>query len=141
MQPIGGPVHLTDEQALEWFQRMVDPGSMTERYMLIFNEDQNPVSEVSLHHFEPQTGTAMFNLRIAGSKRGKGYAQAVMRIFLHAFFNELGGRIMLDDIVFSNLRGQEVLLRFGFRHDPSKQGVFRAAITKEQFNRLCCSAS
>jgi RimJ/RimL family protein N-acetyltransferase len=141
MQHVGGPVQLTDEQALEWFQRVIDPGGMTERYMLISNEDQHLVGEVSYHRFEPKTGTAMFNLKIAGSECGKGYARAAMRIFLHTFFNELGGRIMLDDIALSNLRGQEVLLRFGFRHDPSKKDIFRAAITKEKFNRLYSSDS
>jgi hypothetical protein len=64
-----------------------------------------------------------------------------MRIFLHTFLNELGGHIMLDDIASGNLCGQEVLLRFGFRHDPGEKDVFRVAITKEQFNRLYCSNS
>jgi RimJ/RimL family protein N-acetyltransferase len=139
MQPVGGPVHLTDEQAQEWFQRMIDSDNLTDHYMLICNEDQHLVGEVSFHRFEPKTGTAMFNLKIAGSERGKGYARMAMRIFLQPFFNELGGRIMLDDIALDNLRGQEVLLRFGFRHDPNKKDIFRAAITKEQFNRLYCS--
>ena len=141
MQPVGGPVHLTDEQALEWFQRLVDPGNMTDRYMLISNEDQHWVGEISFHHFEPKTGTAMFNLKIAASDRGKGYARTAMRIFLNTFFNELDGRIMLDDIALGNMRGQEVLLRFGFRHDPIKKDIFRTTITKEQFNRLYPSDS
>lgn len=46
---------------------------------------------------------------------------------------------MLDDIGLDNLRGQEVLLQFGFVHDPSRKDVFRVFITKERFNCLYTS--
>jgi RimJ/RimL family protein N-acetyltransferase len=74
MQAIGGPVYLTDEQALEWFQRVIGPGGVACRHILVFSGDQHLVGEVSFHHFEPKTGTALCNLKIAGSERGKGYA-------------------------------------------------------------------
>jgi RimJ/RimL family protein N-acetyltransferase len=60
------------------------------------------VGEVGFRRFEVETGFAMFNLKIARSERGKGYARAAMRIFLHAFFNKFGGRIILDDISLDN---------------------------------------
>lgn len=136
MEPVGGPIQLTDDQALDWFQRIVDPGSPAALYRLIFNEDQQPVGEVSFHQFDPKTGTAMFNLKISSPERGKGYARAAMCIFLNSYFNEHGGHIMLDDVALDNLRGQEVLLQFGFVHDPSKEDVFRVFITEDRFNQL-----
>ena len=136
MEPVGGPIQLTDEQALEWFQRVVDPGSPTGLYQLIFNEDQRPVGEVSFHHFDPKTKTAMFNLKIAKAERGKGYARAAMRAFLNAYFTAFGGHIMLDDVALDNLLGQEVLLQFGFVHDPSVENVYRMQMTRDRYNYL-----
>ena len=136
MEPVGGPIQLTDDQALEWFQRVVDPGSPTALYRLIFSEEQRPVGEVSFHHFDPETKTAMFNLKIACPERGKGYARATMSIFLNSFFNERGGHIMLDDVALDNLRGQEVLLQFGFVHDPSVESVYRMQMMRDRYNYL-----
>ncbi len=136
MGPVGGPIYLTDSQALQWFRRMVDPGGPADEYRLILNEEQQPVGEVSYHQFDPKAGTAMFNLKIAGTERGKGYARAAMRSFLDIYFNILGGRIMMDDIALDNLRGQEVFIRFGFVHDPRVEDVFRVSMSKARFNRL-----
>jgi RimJ/RimL family protein N-acetyltransferase len=136
MRPVGGPIHLDDDHAFLWFRRIVDPGSPTCEYRLILNEEQQPVGEVSFHQFDSKTGTAMFNLKVANSERGKGYARAAMRKFLDLFFNELGGQSMRDDIALDNLRGQEVLIKFGFVHDPSQEDVFRVSIDKDKFNSL-----
>jgi len=139
MAAVGGPVHLTDDQAMEWFLRVVDPGGQQDHYRLIFNEDQHLVGEVSFHQYDPKPRSAMFNLKIISSERGKGNARAAIHDFLTIFFNELEGHIMLDDIALDNLRGQEVLLQFGFLHDPSRKDVFRVYITKERFNCLYTS--
>jgi RimJ/RimL family protein N-acetyltransferase len=137
MRPVGGPVHLTDDQALEWFQRVIDPGGQRDHYRLIINEKQRLLGEVSCHQFDPRSGSAMFNLKVLSSERGKGYARAAMQSFLTTFFNELGGSIMLDDIALENLRGQDVLLQFGFVHDPSHKQFYRVYLTKEHFNHSC----
>ena len=105
MEPVGGPVLLSEEEAKHWFEYMIDSGRPTECYRLIFNEDGNPVGEVSFHNLDSDTMTAMFNLKIASEERGKGYGREAMEIFLDHFFNDLGGRVMLDDIATENLRG------------------------------------
>jgi RimJ/RimL family protein N-acetyltransferase len=136
MEPVGGAVHLTEDQAIQWYRRMIDPGNPADEYRLILNEELEPVGEVSFHQFNLETGTAMFNLKIASAERGKGYAWLAMREFLDMFFNELGGRTMLDDIALNNLRGREVLIEFGFVHEPCKEDVFKVYITKNRFNQL-----
>jgi RimJ/RimL family protein N-acetyltransferase len=79
---------------------------------------------------------AEFNIKIASTKRGKGYAKKAMLLFLDFFFNQVGGRIMLDDVALDNHRGQHILLDFGFERDPKIDNVFRLFLTRERYNRL-----
>lgn len=95
-----------------------------------------PVAEIIYHQLIFSTMTADFNLKIASSERGKGYAPAAMRWFLDDFFNQRGGQRVVDDVAWENHRGQQVLLKFGFEHDASCNDVFRLTLTREQFNRL-----
>lgn len=136
MQPVGGPIHLTEEAARDWFTRMVDPGRPTDFYCLIFNEESAPIGEISFHRLDQANMTANFNVKIASARRGQGYAGEAMSVFLDYFFNQLGGRVMLDDVALDNQAGQQALLRFGFEHDPGVPDVFRLRLTRERFNAL-----
>jgi hypothetical protein len=80
--------------------------------------------------------TAELNIKIASAKRGKGYAKKALIQFLDYFFNQLGGRVMLDDVALDNEEGQKLLLRFGFEHDPGMDDVFRLFMTRERYHRL-----
>ena len=136
MEPVGGPVHLTDEQARDWYAQKVNPGSLTNCYRLILNEENHPVGEVSFHHLDLQTMIASFNIKVAAAERGKGYAKEAMQLFLGYFFLELGGKILVDDVAVSNSAGQRALLRFGFEHDPSHDEVFRLRMTRQHYEDL-----
>jgi RimJ/RimL family protein N-acetyltransferase len=145
MTPVGGPIWLTDEQAEQWFKRMIQPGSPTDYYCLIFvecdratppHQDHRPVGEISYHNLDTSTMTAELNLKIASSERGKGYAVAAMHLFSNDFFNQRGGQRLVDDVALQNYRGQQVLLKFGFEHNASRSDVFRLTLTRKQFNRL-----
>jgi RimJ/RimL family protein N-acetyltransferase len=135
MEPVGGPVLLSEEQAQRWFEYMIDPGRPTECYRLIINEAGKPIGEVSFHDLDPDAMTAMFNLKIASEDRCKGYGVEAMLFFLDNFFNKLGGKVMLDNFAPDNLRGQEVLLRFGFQRDPTVESGLMFLMTRDQFNR------
>jgi RimJ/RimL family protein N-acetyltransferase len=145
MAAVGGPIRLTDEQAQQWFKRMFQPGRPTDYYCLICVEDdratplhQNhrPVGEISYHRLDSNTMTADFNLKIASSERGHGYAPNAMGLFLDRFFNQRGGKMLVDNVALENHRGQQVLLKFGFSHDASRSDVFLLTLTREQFNHL-----
>lgn len=136
MRPVGGPVHLTDEQAEDWFARKIDPGNPTDSYRLILDHENRPVGEISHHHLDAESMTASFNIKIMHAERGKGYAKEAMQIFLNEFFNVRGGRVMMDDVALDNLAGQEALIRFGFEHDSNAGEVFRLRMTRERFNSL-----
>ena len=136
MKPVGGPIHLTDEQAQHWFAEMIEPGDPADCYRLIFNGKDEPVGEISFHRLDPASMTAEFNIKIASTKRGKGYAKKAMLLFLDFFFNQVGGRIMVDDVALDNRRGQHVLLDFGFEHDPKIDNVFQLFLTRERYNSL-----
>jgi RimJ/RimL family protein N-acetyltransferase len=136
MRPVGGPIHLTDEQSQDWFTQMIKSGSPSDCYRLIFNEKDKPVGEISFHRLNPVSMAAEFNIKIASTKRGKGYAKKAMLLFLDFFFNQVGGRIMFDDVALDNHRGQHILLDFGFEHDPKIDNVFRLFLTRERYYRL-----
>lgn len=139
MRPVGGPIHLTDEQAQQWFAQMIKPGRPTDCYRLIFNEKNEPVGEISFHRLDPANMTAEFNVKVASRYRGQGYARKAMLVFLDFFFNEFGGQVMVDNIAPDNYKGQQVLLQFGFDHDASINNVFRVQMTRERFNGLYLS--
>jgi RimJ/RimL family protein N-acetyltransferase len=136
MQSLGGPIHLTDEQAKRWFALVIDPGSPSDCYRLIFNRRNEPVGEISFHEFNPDDQSAEFNIKIASTSQGKGYARKAMLLFLDYFFNQFGGQLLVDDVAPDNLRGQNVLLNFGFEHEASIEDVFRLKMTRERYKAL-----
>jgi RimJ/RimL family protein N-acetyltransferase len=136
MRPVGGPVVMTDEQAANWYASKIDPGNPSDCYRLIMDQEHRPVGEISYRDLDPETRRAHFNIKIMHVERGKGYAKGAMRIFLDEFFNQHGGRLMLDDVAPDNIAGQELLFHFGFEHDPGPGEVFRMRLTRERFNAL-----
>jgi RimJ/RimL family protein N-acetyltransferase len=136
MAPVGGPVHLSDTEAHRWFERMIHPGDPSNCYYLIQNENDQPIGEISYHHFDHQTRRARFNVKIAYNQRGNGYAHQAMRLFLDEFFNQRGGREIVDDVALNNVGGQRALLKFGFVHDHSVKDVYLLRLSRETFNRL-----
>lgn len=136
MAPVGGPVHLTDEQAQGWYARMVDPGSETDLYCLILDPASVPVGEVSFHRLKKESMTADFNVKVAHTYRGQGYGRDAILTFLDYFFNRFGGRVMVDDLAHDNLVGQQALLGCGFEHDPSIEEAFVLRMTRERFRAL-----
>jgi RimJ/RimL family protein N-acetyltransferase len=135
MQPVGGPVLLSDNQARRWFAKMIDPGNPTDCYRLIVNEENRPIGEISFHRLDSNRA-AEFNIKIASTERRKGYAREAMLLFLDYFFNHLGGRVLIDDVALGNHAGQRALLQFGFEHDSSAKDMFRLSMTREQYNQL-----
>lgn len=136
MKEVGGSISLSDEQAEKWYRRMVSPGSETDYYCLIFDLDDTPVGEVSFHRYNEETKTGALNIKIAGVHRGKGYATEALFLLLGYYFFEFGGQVMEDSININNTAGQQVLLKFGFEHDPLVKDVFLVKITKEKFREL-----
>ena len=82
MKPVGGPVFLSDIQAQKQYERMVFPGSSTDCCFLIFNKEKAPVGEIGFHRLNQDNMTAEFNIKIASTERGKGYAGKAITLFL-----------------------------------------------------------
>ena len=133
MAEVGGPIHLTDEQAQNWFARMVSPGRKTDKYFLIFNEKDQPVGEISFHRYDKETGAAEFNIKIEHRHRGRGYAKQAVPLLLRYFFFDFGGKMMLDPVALDNQPGQKALIKLGFKKDASLQDVCLLKMTKEEF--------
>lgn len=133
MVEVGGPIHLTEEQAQKWYARVVSPGSQTDRYFLIFNQADQPVGEISFHRYDKNIGTAEFNIKIEHRHRGRGYAQKAVPLLLRYFFFDFGGRVMCDPVALDNQPGQKALIKLGFKKDVSRQDVCYLKVTKEEF--------
>jgi RimJ/RimL family protein N-acetyltransferase len=133
MAPVGGTVKFSDEKATRWFTRMVDPGNPADCYCLVFNEEDEPVGEVSFHRWNPENKTAGLNIKVLACHRGKGYAKDALHTFLTYFFGPFGGLIMTDDVGLHNHAGQRFLSRFGFQNDSSRKDVCMMRMTKEMF--------
>jgi RimJ/RimL family protein N-acetyltransferase len=133
MAEVGGPIHLSEEQAQKWYARMISPGSETGRYFLIFNQNDQPVGEISFHRYDPSTGTAEFNIKIEHCYRGKEYAQKAVPLLLRYFFFDFGGKIMCDPVALDNQPGKKALIKHGFKKDTSRQDVCLLKMTKEEF--------
>jgi RimJ/RimL family protein N-acetyltransferase len=82
MQAVGGPLHVTDDQAQHWFENMIDSGSPTDCYRLIFNEENRSVGEISFHDLDADNMAAEFNIKIISTEQGKGYAREATLLFL-----------------------------------------------------------
>ena len=136
MAPVGGPVDLSDDRAERWFAGMVDPGSPTDCYRLVFDADNRPVGEVSFHRLRPETMTAELNIKIASAHRRKGYARRALLLFLDHFFNQLEGKVLIDDLGIDNTTGQKALVSFGFEVETTGPTVVRLRMTRETYNRL-----
>jgi RimJ/RimL family protein N-acetyltransferase len=140
MAAVGGPIHLTNDQAQRRYARMIDPGSPTDCYRLIPNGEDRPVGETSFHRLDRDNMVAEFNIEIASTERGKGYVRAAMLLFLDCFSNRLRGRVRADAVALDNHAGQQARLRLGFEHDSTVHEVFQSRMTREQFDNLYGSA-
>ena len=133
MAEVGGPIHLSEEQAQKWYARMITPGSEKNGYFLIFNQNDQPVGEISFHRYDPTSGTAEFNIKIEHCHRGKGYAGKAVPLLLRYFFFDFGGKVMCDPVAFDNQPGKKALIKLGFRQDASRPDVCLLKMTKDEF--------
>lgn len=138
MKDAGGSIDLDEGRARRWYQKMVDPGSDTDRYFLIVDSDSDePVGEVSFHRYDPKTKAAELNIKIEAGRRYQGHGPEALRLLLDYFFGAFGGEVMLDPVAPGNRNGQRALSRFGFERDRSRKDVFLLRMTKQRFRSMC----
>lgn len=141
MAPVGGTVLLSDKEEHEWYARMIDPGSSRDCYRLIVDSDGNAVGEVSFHRLDTATMTAELNIKIMASSRGCGYASGALYLFLDYFFNDLGGRAVIDNVRKQNVHGQEFLRSLGFEEETATASECLFKMTAEMFRSIVSETS
>ncbi len=141
MEPVGGPIELTAEEALNWYAEKILPGSRSDDYRIILYEAKVPVGEVSFHRLDLNTMSAEFNIKIAAIYRGRGYAKQAMSQFIDYFFNRVGGQLLIDRVAKNNVVGKKALLAFGFREKPTLQEFHLLTLSKEQYAKLYAEQS
>jgi len=133
MAAVGGTHELDDESARRWFARVVDPGESGHSYYLVLDEAGEPVGEVSCHRMDAAGRFADLNLKILASKRGRGYGEAALRLFLRHFFLELEGRRLDDPLAPGNAAARRLLERQGFEHDASVPEVLMMRLERHRY--------
>ena len=133
MASVGGPADFPEPRARKWFARMVEPGGPANCYCLIFNQEDNPVGEISFHQWDSNERSARLNVKMLASRRGQGYAKNALRAFLACFFGQIGARVMTDDVARDNLGGQQLLASIGFERDDSVQDVCKMVMTRQMY--------
>ena len=135
MEPVGGPICLSESQLKEWFFRMIFPGSSTDRYFLIIDKGTR-VGEASFHRFNTQTKTAELNIKVESNHRGKGIARAALTQLLAFYFGPFGGEKIQDPVAADNSGGQKLLKSYGFRELDRSEDAFVYELSKEEFSQL-----
>ena len=141
MEAVGGHWPLPTEKFDRWYAYVVDPGSPGGCYCLIFREDDIPVGEVNFFQWNPEDRSAVLNIKVMAKYRGHGYGADALTTFLSWFFNQAGGRKMIDDVALKNPGGRRLLESVGFEqvhnrnpaHDCDAADVCMLDITKEMF--------
>ncbi|MCL6443471.1 MAG: GNAT family N-acetyltransferase [Alicyclobacillus sp.] len=137
MRDVGGIHVLDDERAERWFFRWIEPGSDDRRYFLVIRKDDHvPIGEVCFHSYNPDTKTANYSMNIEAKYRRNGYGREALEMMLRFYFFDFGGETILDDIALENKRAQEMFLKFGFEHDPTRKDAFLVRMTKSRFEEL-----
>jgi len=132
MAPVGGPVHLSSEDAKDWYRRWVDPGNQDRAYWLVLSENR-PVGEIGFRGFDSDSRTGSLNVKIAAWERGQRYGKNALDGLLSFFFGPLHGLKLIDDVALENTGGQALLLNAGFIQNPEIQDVCQLELTKEQY--------
>lgn len=133
MKAVGGPIDLEERQAKEWFAQMVDPGSESDCYFLIYLKSEKPIGEVSYHRWDSENRCADLNIKTHAVYRGHGYASEALRLFLTFYFQNTQANSLIDEVALGNRPAQRLLEKFGFRHDPSRSDCIRMILQREGF--------
>jgi len=124
---------MTEEQMARWHEQMVDPGRGTDLFTIIYDEKDLPIDEISFHRLDRDAMQADVNIKVRADRRGRGYGNEAMRLFLDYFFLKLGGERMTDDLALENVAGQRTLENFGFRHNPELKNAYRLELIREDY--------
>lgn len=112
MEGIGGVYDFSRNKWEMFYKKMVSPTDGKNFYCLIYNYRDKPVGEVSFHGYDSSTSVARFNVKILASQRKKGFGEEAVRLLLEYYFQEFGGKIIMDNIITDS--GVELGKKLGF---------------------------
>lgn len=112
MKDIGGVFYFTEEKWDMFYKKMVNPTDGKNFYCLVYDNNDDPVGEVSFHGYDSATKIARFNVKIHYDYRNNGYGEEAVRLLLEYYFTEFGGDMLMDKI--STIEGERVAQKLGF---------------------------
>lgn len=131
MKDIGGVFEFGEEKWSLFYKKMINPTDGKNFYCLVFNNDDEPVGEVSFHGYDSATKVARLNVKIHNKHRNRGYGTEACRLLLEYFFFDFGGNIAMD-----TLKGDKVIesiYNLGFSQHSKCKGEITYQISRESF--------
>lgn len=107
---LGGPFDFPVQDRPAW---LAATNTNTRQYFLVLVNNE-PVGEVSFRDFNPESGKAFLNIKIAAKYRGNGFAGQALELFLDFYYNDFGGSCLQDEVRKKNTAGIKLLEKFGF---------------------------
>jgi len=115
MKAVGGVRQYTDEEYQSWFTANVDPGNSTDRFLIIFeNENDIPIGEIGFLRFSQETKSAELSVTVKAKFRRRGFGRESLMLLCDFFFIDFGGEIMECRTANDNIAGQKMVENFGF---------------------------
>lgn len=134
MKDVGGTFELPEEKWELFYKKMISPTDGKNFYCLIYNYDNIPVGEVSFHGYDSATKIARFNIKVQNRFRNNGYGSEATRLMLEYYFNEFGGKIIMDTV--GNEVGKNTIAKAGFEAIRKYGNEITYRLTKENFLKI-----
>ncbi len=135
MAAVGGTWPVSEAEYTRWYESVTVKHADAGCHYLVFCGN-DCVGEVSFHHFDRSAGTAQLNVKTKAAWRGRGIGRRALRFILSVFFNEWGGREMLDTVRATNDLGRKALLDSGFREIGRPNGDYLMSLDKNAFAEI-----
>ncbi|SHI35520.1 Acetyltransferase (GNAT) domain-containing protein [Clostridium cavendishii DSM 21758] len=131
MKELGGIFEFHESKWELFYKKMIAPTDGKNFYSLIYNYDNKPVGEVSFHGYDSATKIARFNIKVQNKFRNRGYGSEATRLMLEYYFNEFGGKVIMDTVVTET--GKNTIGKFGFEAIRKHGNEITYRLTKDAF--------
>ena len=114
--------NFSDDEYQSWFADKVDPGNNEERYLIIFeNENDIPIGEISFSRFKSETGNSELDITVKSKYRRRGFGRESLMLLCDFYFIDFGGELLECKIEKDNAAGENMLVNFGFSKQKASE--------------------
>lgn len=131
MEEIGGTYDFPMNKWEMFYKKMVYPTDGKNFYCLVYNNRDKAIGEVSFHGYDSATSVARFNIKIHSKYRRKGFGEEAVKLLLEYYFQEFGGKIIMDNIITGS--GESLAKKLGFEEVRKNKNSTTMRVSKDTF--------